>query len=56
MDKGNVASGRDRDAHRVCAETRIAAGRRVESPTVGHGMGAEHSESTGKHSDPFDRF
>ena len=54
MDKGNVASGRDRDAS--ARRARIAAGRRVESPAVGHGMGAEHSESTGKHSDPFDRF
>ena len=43
MDKGDVASGRDRDAHRVCAETRIAAGRRVESPAVGRGMGSRTS-------------
>ena len=37
MDKGNVASGRDRDV--FAWRARIAAGRRVESPAVGRGMG-----------------
>ena len=29
---------------------------RVESPAVGRGMGAEHSDEQGINSDPFDRF
>ena len=37
MDKGNVASGRDRDAS--ARRARIAAGRRMESPAIGRGMG-----------------
>ena len=37
MDKGNVASGRDRDAS--ARRARIAAGWRVESPAVSRGMG-----------------
>jgi hypothetical protein len=37
LDKGNVASGRDRRAS--TRRARIAAGRRVESPAVSRGMG-----------------
>ena len=41
MDKGDVASGRDRDAS--ARRARIDDGRRMESPAVNRGMGSRTS-------------
>ena len=51
---GRWASRVDKDAS--ARHARIADGRRVESPAVGRGMGAEHSRAPGSTVFDFDHF
>ena len=58
MDKGNVASGRDRDAQRVYAESedRRRPTRGVAGGRSRDGLAYEHSNAKEKNSAAFEKF
>ena len=58
IDKGDVASGRDRDAQRVCAESedRRRPARGVAGGRSRDGLAYEHSNAQEKNSAAFEKF